>query len=99
MEILHLRYLSHVPLFALVNIITILIGYSDLAVWLFPPFKQFKGGFFYYFLILAFMDPLVTTGYALFKVNIFYIYAPTSFLLLLSALYYTRSLSRNTLIF
>lgn len=99
MEILHLRFLSLVHLFALINLITKLIGYSNIAVWLFPPFKQFKGGFFCYFLILALMDPLVTVGYALFKVNISYIYAPSSFLLLLSALYYTRSLSRKTLIY
>ena len=99
MEIIHLKYLSHVHLFALINLVTVLIGYSNLAVWLFPPLKQCKGGFFYYFLILAFMDPLVMTGYALFKMNMFYVYAPSSFILFLSALYYTRSLSKQTLIY
>ncbi|MGE5350776.1 MAG: hypothetical protein ACM3P0_01750 [Acidobacteriota bacterium] len=38
------------------------IGYiiGELAqfVWLFPPFRQYKSNFFYYFLIMALSDPL-----------------------------------------
>ncbi|MCX6169142.1 MAG: hypothetical protein NTX65_07380 [Ignavibacteriales bacterium] len=32
--------------------------FTSIIVWLLPPFKQFKGKYFLYFLILAFMDPI-----------------------------------------
>ena len=42
-----------------------IIGYISIAFWLFPPFRQYKRLFFYYFLILAISDP-----FALFCVQI-----------------------------
>lgn len=32
--------------------------FTSVIVWLLPPFKQFKGEYFLFFLILAFMDPI-----------------------------------------
>lgn len=35
-----------------------LLFFTSIIVWLLPPFKQFKGKYFIFFLILAFMDPI-----------------------------------------
>jgi hypothetical protein len=35
-----------------------LLFFTSIIIWLLPPFKQFKGKYFLYFLILAFMDPI-----------------------------------------
>jgi len=35
-----------------------IIIYISTFFWLFPPFRQFKGRYFYYFLILALSDPV-----------------------------------------
>ena len=35
-----------------------LLFFTSIIVWLLPPFKQFKGKYFLFFLILAFMDPI-----------------------------------------
>ena len=35
-----------------------LIAYCSIIAWLFPPFRQYKGRFFYYFYILAIADPI-----------------------------------------
>lgn len=35
-----------------------LVIYLSILVWIFPPLKQFRGRFFYYFLILALADPI-----------------------------------------
>lgn len=34
------------------------IAYISVVFWLLPPFRQFKGRFFYYFLIMALSDPI-----------------------------------------
>ena len=34
-----------------------LLFFTSIIVWLLPPFKQFRGKYFFFFLILAFMDP------------------------------------------
>lgn len=38
--------------------LTKLLFFTSIIVWLLPPFKQFKGRYFLFFLILAFMDPI-----------------------------------------
>ncbi len=35
-----------------------LLFFTSIIVWLLPPFKQFKGKYFIFFLILAFIDPI-----------------------------------------
>ena len=35
-----------------------LLFFTSIIVWLLPPFRQFKGKYFIFFLILAFMDPI-----------------------------------------
>lgn len=36
-----------------------ILFYTSIVVWLIPPFRQYKGKFFFFFLILALMDPVV----------------------------------------
>lgn len=38
-----------------------IIIYISLCIWLLPPLKQFRGKFFYYFLIQAIADPIALT--------------------------------------
>lgn len=38
--------------------LTKLLFFTSIIVWLLPPFKQFKGRYFLFFLILAFIDPI-----------------------------------------
>lgn len=39
--------------------VALLIGYVSSIIWSFPPFRQYKGNFFYYFLFIGISDPLV----------------------------------------
>ncbi|MGE5350778.1 MAG: hypothetical protein ACM3S2_20165 [Ignavibacteriales bacterium] len=39
--------------------VVLLIGYVSSFIWALPPFRQYKGNFFYYFLFVALSDPLV----------------------------------------
>lgn len=50
-----------VLLIAFNMIIAKLISYLSTFVWIFPPLRQFRGRFFYYFLILAITDPVSKT--------------------------------------
>lgn len=40
------------------NVIQI-IKYTSSVIWALPPFRQYKGNFFYYFLFVALSDPIV----------------------------------------
>ncbi|MCU7491508.1 MAG: hypothetical protein ACM3UR_09010 [Bacteroidota bacterium] len=45
-------------------IIAKLITYLSVIIWIFPPLRQFRGRFFYYFLILGLSDPVtMALGY------------------------------------
>ncbi|MGE5432771.1 MAG: hypothetical protein ACM3QX_16935 [Syntrophomonadaceae bacterium] len=62
----------------------LIIGYVSRIVWSLPPFRQYKGNFFNYFLIMAMADPvgsfLVWLGYR----NSFSVYTVTAAAALLS---------------
>ena len=49
--------------------LTKILYYASIVVWLLPPFRQYKGRFFYFFLILALMDPLFLLNNLIFKIN------------------------------
>lgn len=98
MEIILWKCLGLAPLLA-IKIITRLIFYFNFVMWLLPPFKQQKGGFFLYFLILALTD---TTGYLifyLFHIPPYYFYAFFSLLILFASLHYTHSLKLWLILF
>lgn len=56
--------------------------YISLFVWLLPPLKQFRGRFFYYFLLQAISDPLVLILF-MFKIPNLPIYLVKNLLLIL----------------
>ena len=96
MEIILSNILLNVhPIVTEINIITKLIFYFSFISWLLPPFRQHKGGYFFYFLILALAEPLGFALYLLFRINPQYSYAPSSLALLLVSLYYFKYLKSS----
>src|ERR1035437_1321480 len=69
------------------------IVYFSILIWLLPPFRQLKGGYFLYFLILGYSDPLALFLGWIFKLNVEYIQLITTFLLTISILFYNNNLN------
>ncbi len=65
----------------------------SILFWLLPPFRQLKGGYFLYFLILGYSDPLALLLGWLFNINANYTHLVIAFLLVLSVLYYVKYLN------
>jgi len=61
-----------------------IIAYISIFFWLFPPFRQYKGRYFYYFLILALSDPLALIVVSLIGILPLFIHAIAGLLLLYS---------------
>ena len=61
-----------------------IIVYISTFFWLFPPFRQYKGRYFYYFLILALSDPLAIIGVSLIGIPYHFIHSVAGLLLLYS---------------
>lgn len=63
----------------------------DISVvfWLLPPFRQFKGRYFYYFLILAVSDPITIFCVEILKAPLYSIHSIAGLLLIFSILFYT----------
>ena len=70
----------------------------SILIWLLPPFKQYKGGYFLYFLILGYSDPLALTFLKLFKIQTIYTHLIIYLLLTISILFYTKNLKIKWLI-
>jgi hypothetical protein len=90
----HYINLALVPYF-----ITKLIFYFNFVIWMIPPFRQHKYGFFLFFLINAITDPAGYLIYYIFHINPISCYALFSFLAFISILYYTNSLKTWLIIF
>jgi hypothetical protein len=69
-----------------------IIVYFSVLIWLLPPFKQIKGGFFLYFLILGYSDPLAFLFLKLCNLNPIWTHFVIAFLLILSLMYYNKTL-------
>ena len=99
MEIVLSNILPHAHLIALVsNIVQKLIFYINFILWLLPPFRQYKGGFLLYFSILAITEPVSYLLYFVLKIEPIYFYALSSLALLITALWYTKSLQSRIMI-
>lgn len=99
MEIILLNITGLVPLIVMAfKTFQKLLFYIGFITWLVPPFRQYKGGFFLYFLVLALTEPLGMLMYYLFSLNPMYLYAPSSLCLLLTSLYYLHSIKFNILL-
>ena len=66
--------------------IIIIIFILSIFIWLFPPIKQYKTKYFYFFLLLAFSDLSSFVLYKLFQLNSIYIYIFIIYLAFLSLL-------------
>ena len=75
---------------SVINILSRLLFYINFIIWLVPPFRQYKGGFFFYFLILALTDIFGILIFYSFGISSPYFYAPSSFALFLISLYYLQ---------
>ena len=81
------------------NIVQKLIFYFNFVIWLLPPFRQYKGGFFLYFLIFALTDTIGYLIFFIFQIPPFYFYAFFSLLMLFASLHYTHSLKPWVILF
>ena len=70
-----------------------IIAYISILVWLLPPFKQLKGGYFLYFLISGYSDPLALLLGQVFRLNPYYTHLLIAFLLSISILFYSKKLN------
>ena len=61
-----------------------IIVYISTFFWLFPPFRQYNGRYFYYFLILALSDPLALINYSFIGISHHFIHSIAGLLLLYS---------------
>jgi hypothetical protein len=75
-----------------------IICYISILVWLLPPFRQYKGGYFLYFLIMGYSDPLTLTLGWIFKINANYTHLVIAFLLTISILFYNKNLNYKWII-
>src|SRR5674476_584731 len=67
--------------------------YISILIWLLPPFRQLKGGYFLYFLILGYSDPLALFLLKFIKLNINYTHLIVAYLLAISILFYAKNLN------
>ena len=70
-----------------------IIAYISILVWLLPPFKQLKGGYFLYFLISGYSDPLALLLGQVFRLDPYYTHLLIAFLLSISILFYSKKLN------
>jgi len=61
-----------------------IIYYTSFFVWLLPPFRQYKGKLFLYFLVFAIADPLTRISTTSFHVNAYQIHSLISFAAILA---------------
>ena len=69
--------------------------YFSILVWLLPPFRQIRGGYFLYFLALGFSDPFALIFLWLIKLNVEYVHLIIAFILAISILFYNKKLNIN----
>jgi hypothetical protein len=62
--------------------------FAELIVWAIPPLKQFKGGYFLFFLVIAVSPFASVLGFYLIKLIPFTVYVIASFIMLVILQYY-----------
>lgn len=98
MEIILSNFQTLALLVARISILFNLIYYANFLIWLLPPLKQYKGGFFLFFLVLAISDPFSYVFYSYFNVDPHFFYAFISLLLLFTIKLYTNSLNSKAIV-
>lgn len=64
--------------------LALLIYYCSTLIWIFPPVRQYRGNYFYFFLILALSDVITLISHLFFPFSALDIYVFISYFLLLS---------------
>lgn len=70
-----------------------IIVYISILVWLLPPFRQLKGGYFLYFLLLGYSDPLGLFLLKLYGINLICTHLVIAVFLTLFVIYYNNNLN------
>ena len=70
----------------------------SLVCWLLPPFRQFKGRFFYYFLIMALSDPINIFCLEVIKTPLYSIHSAAGLLLIISLIFNSDGFRNKTLV-
>jgi hypothetical protein len=65
----------------------------SIILWLLPPFRQIKGGYFLFFLLLGYSDPLAEFMRWAFKLNSNYVHSVIALLICYTVLYYNKNLN------
>ncbi len=73
--------------------------YLSIIVWLIPPFRQFRKSKFYFFLILALMDPIALIYFEIFKNTISIEYYLICAYLLLTSILWNKNSSKFSYLF
>jgi hypothetical protein len=69
------------------------ITYISILFWLFPPFRQIRGGYFLFFLLMGYSDPLALLFRWAFSFNVEYTHLIMSLFYIFSVLYYNKNLN------
>lgn len=85
------------------NLIQQITYFALMIFWLLPLYKQYKGGYFIFFLMLGISDPIIMFCYYVLKLNPYifipyYIYAPFLLVGLVSIEYYLKKLNKIKII-
>ena len=75
--------------------VALIIIYLSVIVWLFPPFRQYKGNYFFYFLVLSLSDPTSLFLVSQFKVPNNIIHSVSGYGLILSLIVISKTFKTN----
>ena len=65
----------------------------SIIFWLLPPFRQLRGGYFLFFLLLGYSDPLAQFMLWAFRLNSNYVHSVIALLICYTVLYYNKNLN------
>ncbi len=67
-----------------------MISFLSICVWIFPPFKQYKSDYFYFFLVLAISSPVAVALFSLFRISPLIPAVTSTFFLISSLMSYRK---------
>lgn len=78
--------------------IAVLIAYITIIIWLLPPLKQYRGGYFFIFVLLALTDPISLFNIYYLNIHPHYTFLVYSSIMLILSFYYRKQLIKLTLL-
>lgn len=98
MAFIQWKLVLNVPPIAIKMYLAKIIINVSILIWLLPPFRQLKGGYFFYFLILGYSDPLALLLLKLLKLEIIYTHLVMGLFLLLAVMFYNKTIKTKWMI-